>query len=113
MKQFEVVYRQEDVLSKNVNLKDLLDSHKQISKYAYILHNDEGIVPHYHIYLRCEKHQVTVNDVAKWLDIDSGFVHIVKSHLSNVLKYFLQELPTQKRKYSVNELITNINPFPI
>ena len=115
MKQFEVIYLKDDVFEKGVNFREIISAHKEISKFAYILHHDGVERPHYHIFLRVEKTITTVNDVAKWFGVDVLFVHILKSHLTNILEFYLQKhfAHPHNKKYSVNDLITNIVPLPL
>lgn len=85
-----------------------------ITDYAYILHDkdidDYGKLkdPHYHLYLRFKDTQ-PFERVAKWFNIEIGYVRIIKTNYNQACAYLVHRNDPDKFQYDPSEVVSSFD----
>ena len=82
-----------------VNIDDIVKSNTIIKKWAYVLHNKDNSVPHYHIYLDFGVLGLDTKQVAGWFGLEEIFVSKVIGRHQDVLLYLSNGRKNRKNKY--------------
>ena len=91
------------------DIREIIESHKTIKRWAYILHDKDEAKPHYHIYLDFENSGVGIKKVAEWFGLQESQVSEVKGRAIDMFRYLTHDNYSQKNKYqySPTEVVTN------
>ena len=78
--------------------------HKEIKKWAYILHDKDEGMPHYHIYLYFGVNGPDYETVAKWFIVPSRCVGAIRGSFNDYLLYLVHFGRKCKHQYSPREV---------
>lgn len=93
------------------NVKELLNCSVIVEKFVYILHDKDGVAPHYHIYIKFGSYKPSIKCVAELFRINELQVEKIKGRISDLLRFFLHagEIQQNKHQYSMSELVANFD----
>lgn len=93
------------------DIQEIIKSHKTIKKWAYILHDKDDTLPHYHIYLNFGSSGVDTKQVGEWFGLQESQVSKIKGRATDMLLYLTHGNDSQKNKYqySPSEVISNFD----
>ena len=86
-----------------------IKKHNEIKKWAYILHDKDDGVPHYHVYLYFGINGPDYDTVARWFMVPSGFVNAIKGNIDNYLPYFVHYYQKYKYQCLPSEVVANFD----
>ena len=107
-REFSLLFFSKDESIDNV-VKILKENAELFQRWAYILHDKDGVNPHYHLY-------VSVNANCSATDVDAFFdifmdVSRLKGSCKNFLNYCLNCSPATvgRYQYNVSDIVANFN----
>ena len=91
------------------DIQEIIESHKTIKRWAYILHDKDEAKPHYHIYLNFGNSAVGIKKVAEWFGLQEGHVNKVAGRELDMIYYFLCTTNDQKNKsdYPITKVVAS------
>ena len=94
-----------------VDLQVTLGECPEIKQWAYIIHDKDNAVPHYHIYLNLGFSPASCFDVASWLQLPCWSVNILKGHARDLFLYFMHSAGcvVNKHEYSISDFVSNFD----
>lgn len=85
----------------------LKQNSERIKRWAYILHDQDGLRPHYHIYIVCTRYDnAFLEEFFFFCDVTP-----LKTSEKQFLEYCLNRLPSQvgRYQYAVSDIVANFN----
>ena len=93
----------------DTDVKGICEAHKEIEKYAYILHDNEFLAfPHYHVFLECCNSPVREHDIRLWFNRLCGIQKIAVS-IQVELNYMLHSRDVLYHPY---DIVANFDIMP-
>lgn len=89
------------------NIQEVINNHSEIKNYAYILHDKDNTLPHYHIYLDFGNSVIDTKQVADWFGIYECLVRKISSPINKVFRYFV-DYGNLDSKYFISDIKTNV-----
>lgn len=87
------------------SLSKICATHKEISKWAYILHEDNEDFPHYHVLLKT-KGSVDESEIRRWFNVRLPITR--RYTIPELICYFLKT-DSDGSKYTFRDIISNFN----
>ncbi len=97
------------------NLENIIDTHRTIKEWAYIIHdkdvkaNGEPKGAHIHLYLNFGQSSADFETVAKWFNDEPQYVSKVKKRKKDILKYLTHQNAPDKFQYNAENVKSNFN----
>lgn len=94
-----------------VDVQETIKSYKTIKKWAYIIHDKDDTVPHYHIYLNFGSASINTEMVANWFNIPSNCVNRILGRKTDMLLYLTHSNDSAKHKfqYDPSDVVANFD----
>jgi hypothetical protein len=90
------------------DIQKIIDSHSEIKRWAYILHDKDVEETHYHVYLEVS-FEVDRSKIADWFGVDAMYVVQSDFPVRDVFFYFLHWNNPSPYVYSLRSIKTNID----
>lgn len=92
-------------------IREIIERHTTIKRWAYILHDQDDLKPHYHIYLDFGLSAVSADQIANWFGVKESQIDPVKGRVSDLILSFASgnHCSEKNNHYLLNDVVSNFN----